>query len=717
MKSSKQLKLATWHTVTTLMLTLSACSIESSAPLVISRGKEGGLEGTKNKAALVTENIKPSPDGSASAILTNEQIKNQCERPVKDFLHSTLNAGVFKSNCSLCHKPDGAAKNSGLVFIGIDADKLYESVTLRLSSVSAEDSLLLKKPTLKLPHAGGLVLEDGSVGLADLSKLSAMHVAARACIDKATVEKNGLATTTAPLPISVPPSTAVSPAMHISPDLGARDIQLLENEQFKASVERLVHVTLDVSALPKPGKSNHLSNESSRLLVQNSLHMQELLRLATMAASKAPIAQLFNCTVDIDNCVKNLLPDFLGKAFRRGALPEERDHFFQVYMTAKASKSSHQFGLRAVLQEVLISPHFIYRTESADSSARPASLTEQELANRLSYALKGTPPDVNLQNAVANHSLLTDAGIEAQVSRLLLDPQTANRFSKFVFEWLGIDRLNLSSKSAALLTGLPETLQASMVKEADMLVKRILIEQQRPLQDLFLSNVTYIDESLANHYGISGVSGPEFRAVSLASTARLGILTTGAVLAANAKESGRSPMSRGSYVIDHLLCQRFPTAFGNPAMELPHDSTGTKSLRERFGEVQAIPSCKGCHDMLTIGFAFERFDVLGKQVDLSVISSKETAADFKRAGMASLDVADAADFSRKIVRHSELHRCYVSQVYRFLTGRDVGKSDVPFVDTLLDGFLANKQSTGWLIGKIVVSDKFKKTVPFEETIP
>jgi hypothetical protein len=226
--------------------------------------------------------------------------------------------------------------------------------------------------------------------------------------------------------------------------------------------------------------------------------------------------------------------------------------YLSIYQDAKAAKD-HDYGRRAVVQSLVLSPFFLYRFETGANGKGP--LQAKELAWKLSYFLWGEPPDDALLAAVDDGSLMQENGYRAQVGRLMASPKVADHFADFMMTWLGLNGFDIGRKLDG--ASFPPGISDDMAIEVKMLVKDVLFTNKRGLNELFTAKYTFMNDKIAALYG-ANVSSSTFQKMNLDGSERLGILTTPLVLAAHTKDSGRSPIQRGHFIINQLLCLRPP---------------------------------------------------------------------------------------------------------------------------------------------------------------
>ncbi len=297
-----------------------------------------------------------------------------------------------------------------------------------------------------------------------------------------------------------------------------------------------------------------------------------------------------------------LLRAFLPEAFRRPV--EEaviQSYVLRVEERLKAG-DCFESAMRWAYRAALCSPVFLYHIE-------PQKLDDHALASRLAYFLWCSMPDAQLSELAATGKLR--ASLRAQVERMLGDPKSQRFTDDFLGQWLKLRAIAANDPDKKLYPEFNPYLQDSMVAETRAYFRELLAKNLDATH-LVRSDFAMLNERLATHYGIPGVSGPQIRRVALpADSLRGGFLTQGAILKVTANGTTTSPVPRGAFVMDRLLGQPpEPPPPNTPAVE--PDVRGATTIRELLDKHRADPSCAGCHAKLDPpGFALEAFDVIG----------------------------------------------------------------------------------------------------------
>ena len=285
-----------------------------------------------------------------------------------------------------------------------------------------------------------------------------------------------------------------------------------------------------------------------------------------------------------------------------------------IITNAQQRGRSFEQALALAVQTILVSPDFLFRIEK---DRNPQGLTASyqisphELAARLSYFLWSSMPDEELLRAADNGSLHRPLVLTAQVRRMLKDAKARALVENFVGQWLEIRRLESVQPDRDRFPDFDDYLRVSMLKETETFFQN-LMQTDGSILDLIGGKYTFLNERLARHYGIKGVTGTEFRKVDLAGTPRTGLLTQASVLTVSSYGNRTSPVLRGKYILENLLNTPPPPA---PANVPPLDETavGSKaSLRQQLEQHRANPVCASCHARMDpLGFSLENFDAVG----------------------------------------------------------------------------------------------------------
>ncbi len=341
------------------------------------------------------------------------------------------------------------------------------------------------------------------------------------------------------------------------------------------------------------------------------------------AGARGPGADRFvSCDADVDGvsaCADATLRPLLRRAFRRPVETADVTPYVNLVAAVVDDGDSFDEGHAAAVEAMLLSPHFLFRVE-LDDVAGVHRVSDHELATRLSYFIWGTMPDDELGALADNGTLSQRDVLAAQVQRMLADPRQRAGFSDALTnQWLDARSLDGANPDPAQYP-LPDDVKEAMKTETKLVVEAI-VAADRPATDLLDADFTFVNAALAAHYDMpfpsqSDISdldddGDGFIRVSLEGTTRRGVLTHGSILVAHSYPFRTSPVKRGAFVIDKLLCIP-PGDIPADAPPLDEENT-TGSLRERMEEHRSNPRCAACHDAMDpIGFGLESFGPSGK---------------------------------------------------------------------------------------------------------
>jgi Protein of unknown function (DUF1592)/Protein of unknown function (DUF1588)/Protein of unknown function (DUF1587)/Protein of unknown function (DUF1585)/Protein of unknown function (DUF1595)/Planctomycete cytochrome C len=309
------------------------------------------------------------------------------------------------------------------------------------------------------------------------------------------------------------------------------------------------------------------------------------------------------------DCGRKVIARFAERAFRRPVQPDELERVLQVFRMAHDRGESFERCVQVALTTVLASPRFLFLVEPEGTEDRP--LTEFELASRLSYFLWSTMPDDELSREAREGTLRSNLG--RQVSRMLDDPKSIQFVENFAGQWLQLRRLAGVTPDKDLFPGFDEPLRAAMRKETEHYFGSIL-RDNRSILELLDSDYTFVNGTLARHYGIEGVEGDEFRRIALGDRVRGGILTQASVLTLTSNPNRTSPVKRGQWILQQILGTPPPPPPPDvPKLDEDPKAAENASLRERMEVHRSNPRCASCHQQMdAMGFALENFDAVGR---------------------------------------------------------------------------------------------------------
>ncbi len=393
--------------------------------------------------------------------------------------------------------------------------------------------------------------------------------------------------------------------------------------------------------------------------------------------------EVFGCSPDgpaDDACAEAFIRTFGTRVFRRPMTEPEVDRLMSVYESAiYGEQLSFSDSLDVVLATMLQSPEFLYVFEGGtpvEGAQGVVQLDGYALASRLSYFLWDSMPDEALFEAAASDALSTPDELSAQVARMLASPRAAARLRAMVTTWLHIDGAGLRlvleelNKDPDLYPEFSPALLDAMRIEAEALVDRaVLQEDSKGFEDLLTSREAYVNASLASLYGVQGPADDDtWEWVTLPQEERAGILTRAAFLSVHAGQRVQSPIFRGVYVLEEILCADLgdppPTANDTPIEEGDDPEGGPLTVREAVdARTMDDATCAACHALINpTGFLFEHYDAVGRWRTEEVQSGLPIDA---AAGLTIGDVAaempDAVSLSESLAKSTDAKSCFAKR--------------------------------------------------------
>ena len=441
------------------------------------------------------------------------------------------------------------------------------------------------------------------------------------------------------------------------------------------------------------------------------VHLELYMSAAEDLAASASVASLVAPHCDIaamdDACAREVIHAFGLRAYRRPLEPAQVDRLLTVYRAGIAD--GPDTAMRMVIEAMLQSPYFLYRVELgvADPAAADdvVPLTAWERASRLSYLVWASMPDDVLLAAAAADELATADQLAAQARRMVEDPKAQGAMRDFYLRWLELD-LSSVSKDPELFPEFDDALARSMETEIAMRIDHVLWEGEGTFAELMTAPYTFVDGRLAELYGIDGVTGDEFVQVDLDPAERPGLLTLPGLMAMHSHTNQSSPVLRGKFIRERILCQHLPQPPPDLVVTAPEPTEG-QSTRDRFERHRSDPSCSSCHQLMDpIGYGFETFDAIGRfrtsDEGVAIDSSGEIVSTPTTDGT----FADTAELIDVLSNSEDVQRCVTVQWVRNALRRPEGTEDQCGIDQVQRAFEESGHDLRELIVALVQSDLF-----------
>ena len=384
-----------------------------------------------------------------------------------------------------------------------------------------------------------------------------------------------------------------------------------------------------------------------------------------------------------DSLLQSHLHRFASLAWRRPLTSEENAKLDALYADGRAKELDRESAAREVMVRVLVSPNFLFKAETLPVAAAPApapatpaanndiKLSAWDVASRLSYFLWASMPDETLRQAAADGSILKPEVLAAQTKRMLADPKAKALAKEFAGQWLGFNTFN--SQNSVDVKKYPEftnEIRDDMQTEVEAFFTH-LVKDDRNIADVVVGDYSFLNERLAKHYGVAGVTGNEFREVKLAANHRGGLLGMGCILTKTSRPNRTSPVVRGNYLYQTVLGYSAPPPPPN-VPKLPEGAVKPATLREALAQHRLDKACAVCHERIDpLGFTLEMFDPVGKyrptdDTGLKIDDTGDMKDGTKLVG---------SDGLRAYLRSHESQ--FVGQFCRKLLGYAVGRQTLP----------------------------------------
>lgn len=424
--------------------------------------------------------------------------------------------------------------------------------------------------------------------------------------------------------------------------------------------------------------------------------------------------QIFTCrpttAAEEVPCAQKILSQLATKAYGRTASEDDIKALLNFYSMG-AEDGGFEIGVRTALEAILSSPHFLLRMEREPNQVAPGdvyTLDDMALAKRLSFFIWGTNPDAELLELANRGKLSRNRILKAQVLRMLADPRSEALATRFASLWLRLQDLEKVEPDAFWFPNYSQQLMTAMRRETELFFYN-LVREDRSILELYNANYSFMNERLAQHYGIPNVLGEEFRRVEYTNDQRRGILGHGSILVQTSLGNRTSPVLRGKWVLEVLLgAPPPPPPPGIPDLEETVGSESGRILttRERLEMHRSNPVCAACHRLMDpIGLALDNFDVTGKWR----IRENDSPLDTRSIFYDGTPIATPADLSQKLLqRPIPLVRQFTQNLMAFGLGRRIEAKDQPTIRKIVAAAEKNDYRMSSFVLNVVMSDEFRK---------
>jgi hypothetical protein len=509
-------------------------------------------------------------------------------------------------------------------------------------------------------------------------------------------------------------SSLCTPQMAASVHVGRTPLRRLTRSQLDNTLRDLVGATGNPAGVL--AADEHIGPFTSNALVPiTDLIVQQQGEMAAKVAADAVARMNTIAGCDLaaaanNTCPTQFISSFGRKAYRRPLATDERDQVLALY-TMERTAGTAQTAFQLVVETFLQSPFFLYHVDVGGGAptSTPVRLTSFELASRLSYFLWNTLPDAALSALADSDSLQDDAVLGAEVERMLADAKAADAIPNFHLQWLGLEGIDSLDKDPRAFPSFNAALAAAMRAETAAFTDHVIRRGDGLMSTLFTAPFSFPQGPLFQLYGVAQPAG--FTAgtqVMLDPAQRGGLLTQASFLASHAHRDQTSPVHRGIFVRENILCQPLQPPPPNVNTTPPAPSTAA-TTRERFAAHEADALCASCHTYIDpIGLAFENYDAIGAwrttEGGAAIDASGEVIAG---KGPLAGKFVGAVELGKKLAASPDVAACLANQWFRFALGRMESNEDACSLQAMYDGFNASGGNVRELIVRIVRGDAFR----------
>jgi Protein of unknown function (DUF1592)/Protein of unknown function (DUF1588)/Protein of unknown function (DUF1587)/Protein of unknown function (DUF1585)/Protein of unknown function (DUF1595) len=487
---------------------------------------------------------------------------------------------------------------------------------------------------------------------------------------------------------------------------GAAPIRRLTHEEFNRTVRDLLNTQL------RPG--DNFPDEARALGFEGIAEAQTVTVLlaenyqsaAKILAEEATrdLPALLGCEPTAGTCVDDFVTKFGGLAYRRPLTPLEKTDLLAIYSWGKDNVSERE-GVMMLLEVIFQSPDFLYRPEFGADEIEPGvvRLTSWEMANRLSYLFTGSLPDEELRTIASADALTTPEQVQVQAERLMSENNLREIFHRFFGQWLDLEAVAHLERDPEVYPGYTEQIPGLLRQETEAFVDHVMFEDDGRLETLLTAPYTLVNAELASFYGVPAPLEPGFSPVEI--PGHVGLLTQGSILAHHAKPLQTSPVARGKFIRESVLCQILSPPPEDLIVTAP-DLDPTLSTRERFAAHTEEPGCSGCHQLMDpLGLGFEGFDPVGRIRETENGIPVDTSGELVSADQAGPYVGPK-ELADKLAKSADVSSCMTQNWVRFAYGKSESPKDACSLLKIDSAFVASDYHIPTLVLSLTQTDAF-----------
>ena len=483
-------------------------------------------------------------------------------------------------------------------------------------------------------------------------------------------------------------------------------LRRLTRFEYDNSVRDLLHTELKPAASFPPDEVADGFSNNALVLTISSLHAEKYTLAAEALASEAVgrLADLFPCdatTRGADTCAEEFARTFGRRAFRRAVDSED----MSILMEAYGLGNSYERGIEIMIRTMLQSPHFLFRVEVSGSDMSGSGMVRlngYETAARLSYLIWSSIPDDQLLDAAAASGLSEPEQVAEQARRMLRDPKAKAAVNEFYRQWLETNRLSIVAKDVKNFPLWSEAMRVAMQKETDAVVSEVVFGSEPTLKRLLTAPLGLPTGPLAELYDV-----PESDQVSLLPRGeRAGVMTLPGFLAVQAHPDQTSPVLRGKFVREKLLCKDVSPPPDNVDISAPDPKEGG-TARERFSRHAEEATCAECHSLMDpLGYPFESYDAIGTFRTTDQGQTMDLSGEFVETKSMDGPFDGLFEMVSMLSEGEEVTDCVATQWFKYSMGRGIEAGDLCSVTPLQDAFARSDANLFELIVQTTQSEAF-----------
>ncbi len=412
-----------------------------------------------------------------------------------------------------------------------------------------------------------------------------------------------------------------------------------------------------------------------------------------------------------DLCANQIITNIAHRAFRRQVKDAELKDLMAMYRQG-SSEAGFNRGIELALQRILAGPEFLFRIEQQPDNVKPGTvypISDLDLATRLSFFLWSSIPDDELLSIAQRNELRKPGVLEQQVNRMLADAKSETFINNFGEQWLALRKIDLAAPQKAVFPLFDGALRDAMKQELSTWFA-YMVKSDKSVLDILDADYTFVNERLAQHYGIEGVYGEKFRKVKINQPERAGLLGKPGLLMVTSFNSRTSPVVRGKWVLENMVDMAPPPppadAF-EPELQVQNKEGKALTMKEAMIEHRQNPVCANCHKMMEpIGLALENFDGIGSY--RSLYEEANAAVDPSGILFDNTEFSDTNDFRKQLIKHSDRFvHTVVMKLMTYGLGRKIEYYDQPVIRDIINKTDTEDYTWSSLILGVIESTPFQ----------